>query len=283
MMEPLHPLYSFLGYFYEPMFMRKAALALFLLSISASGTGVLVVSRRMAFFPEATGHTIFTGLALALILSLPLAPTIMAFGILVGLLVIYLVRNSSLSSDTVIGLVFSGGVALGLAIVSRYPSYQAGITRYFLGDVLTLGDSEIHLLFLLTAVALGFFVFLYNRLMLSCVAPASRKSGPLTDYLFGAFLALVVVTAVQAVGVLLVTALLVAPAAAGRVLARSGKGMFWIALVVSMASGQLGLVISYHPKVNTSTGATVVFVSIVIFGLVVLLKRSLVFFRKSEI
>ncbi|MDR1039053.1 MAG: metal ABC transporter permease [Deltaproteobacteria bacterium] len=259
--------------FYEPVFMRKAALAMFLLSIAASGTGVLVVSRRMAFFPDAAGHTVFAGLALGLIFGLPPAPAVLGFGVFIGLVIIWLTRHSNLASDTVIGLVFSGGVALGLALVSRFPEAQSSVTRFFLGDVLTLGDLEIWLLMSLAALSIVFYAFLYNRLMLSCVAPPGRGGGGRSDYVFGAFLSLVVVTAVQAVGVLLVSALLIAPAACGRVAARSGRGMFWTAFAVSLFSGQAGLALSYHPSVNTTTGATVVFISIAVCGVAVLARK----------
>jgi zinc transport system permease protein len=276
----LDALYSLFAPFYEPVFMRRAALALFLLSIAASGTGVLVVSRRMAFFPDAAGHTVFAGLALGLIFGLPPAPSILCFGVFIGLLIIWMVRHSNLASDTVIGLVFSGGVALGLALVSRFPEAQSSVTRFFLGDVLTLGDLEIALILGLAAVSILFYLFLYNRIMLACVAPHGTGGGSRADYLFGAFLSLVVVTAVQAVGVLLVSALLIAPAACGRMTARSGRGMFWTAFAVSLFSGQAGLALSYHPAVNTATGATVVFISIAVFGLLVLARKLRGLFRK---
>jgi zinc transport system permease protein len=282
-MEYLDPIYKFLGLFYEATFMQRAALALFLLSFAASGTGVLVVSRRMSFFPDAAGHTIFGGLALGLILGLPVDIVVLCFGILIGLLIIYVVRHSNLATDTVIGLIFSGGVAFGLALVSRYPESQGKINRYFLGDIMTVNDNEIALLIALAFISLLFFVFLYNRLMLSCVSPANYLKSSVPEYLFGGFLALVVVIAVQVVGVLLVTALLIAPAAAGRILAPSGRWMFWIALLVSVVSGQLGLSIAYRPSVNTTPGATVVFISILLFGISVLGKKLYAIFVKKEL
>ncbi|MDR2405303.1 MAG: metal ABC transporter permease [Deltaproteobacteria bacterium] len=279
----LENIYGFMGLFYESGFMQRAAFALFLLSFAASGTGVLVVSRRMAFFPDAAGHTIFGGLALGLIFGLPVDIVVLVFGVLIGLLIIYVVRHSTLASDTVIGLIFSGGVAFGLALVSRYPEAQSKINRYFLGDIMTVNDNEIVLLIILAIVSLLFFIFLYNRLMLSCVSPANYLKSAAPEYLFGAFLAFVVVISVQVVGVLLVTALLIAPAAAGRILAPTGRWMFWIALAVSLVSGQLGLLIAYQPQVNTTPGATVVFISIVIFALSVLGKRLYAAFTKKEL
>ncbi|MDR2459586.1 MAG: metal ABC transporter permease [Deltaproteobacteria bacterium] len=282
-MEFLEPFYNITGLLYEESFMQRASLALLLLSIAASGTGVLVVSRRMAFFPDAVGHTIFGGLALALIFGLQVDLVVLFFGVFIGLLIIYVVRHSNLASDTVIGLIFSGGVAFGLALVSRYPQAQGRINRYFLGDILTVNDNEIILLFVLAIVSIIFFVLLYNRLMLSCVSPANYLKTVLPEYLFGGFLAFVVVIAVQVVGVLLVTALLIAPAAAGRVLAPTGRWMFWITLLVSVFSGQLGLLAACQPEVNTTPGATVVFIAIVIFGLSVLGKRIVASLSKKEL
>ncbi|MDR2200437.1 MAG: metal ABC transporter permease [Deltaproteobacteria bacterium] len=282
-MELIEPFYRIFGLLYELEFMKKAAFALLLLSFSASGTGVLVVSRRMAFFPDAASHTIFGGLALGLILGWNPDIVVLFFGVLIGLLIIYVMQHSTLASDTVIGLIFSGGVAFGLALVSHYPEAQGKINRYFLGDILTVNEMEIRLLIVLAFVSLFFFAFFYNRLMLTCVAPANYLKSPMPEYFFGGFLAFVVVIAVQVVGVLLVTALLIAPAAAGRILASSGKGMFWIALLVSIVSGQAGLYVASIPAVNTTPGATVVFISIVIFGAAVLGKRIVSLFRKKEL
>lgn len=273
-------LYGFLSFLYEPLFMRRAAVALFLLSIASGGTGVLVVSRRMAFFPDAAGHTIFGGLALGLIFSLPIDATVLVFGVLIGLTIIYLLRHSDLASDTVIGLVFSGGVALGLALASRYPSSQSNLTRYLLGDVLTVDERGLLLLLILAILSVVFFAVFYNRLMLSSIAPANYGGDAVSEYLFGGFMAVVVVIAVQAVGVLLVTALLIAPAAAGRMLARSGRGMFWTAMAISVVSGQAGLFLANRPSIDTTPGATVVFISIGFCALAVALKKARGAFKK---
>jgi ABC-type Mn2+/Zn2+ transport system permease subunit len=128
-------------------------------------------------------------------------------------------------------------------------------------------------LLILDIISYGIFIFFYNRLILSSVFPAGLERMVWADYLFGAFLAVVSVLAVQAVGVLLATALLVTPAATGRVLASSGRSFFWIALFFSIISGQLGLWISYQPGINTSAGATVVLVSLVFLALASLYRR----------
>ena len=272
------PIYDFLGNFYEPMFMRRAALALFLLSLTTAGAGVLVVNRRMAFFSDAVGHSVFAGLALALIFQLPDKLSVIIFGLLIGLLVVYLGRHSRLASDTVIGLVFSGAIALGLAIISRNPGASKGLSRFFLGDILTVSDDEILALFALGFLAVLFLMTFFNYLTLESLSPnlaQSRhpKMSIWAPYLFGAFLAMVVVVCVWAVGVLLVTALLVAPAATGRNLSPSAGGMFWLAILAALISGQTGLYLSALPSLNTATGASVILVSIIFFILSAPFKR----------
>ncbi len=263
-------IYSFLGLLYEPMFLRRAALALLFLTPISAATGVLVVNQRLAFFADAVGHSVFAGLALALLLNLPERPVLLLCGLSIGLLVVYLSRHSSLAADTVIGLVFSGAIALGLAIVSRNPGTARGLSRFLLGDVLTLGDFEIALLAALAGLTLVFLRLFFNHLTLECLSPVLAGSraplkSRLAPYIFGAFLALVVTISVWTVGVLLVTALLVAPAAAGRNMAGSAAAMFWAALLIALFSGQTGLYLSTLPQVNTATGATVVLVAILIF------------------
>ena len=266
----LQPLYDGLGWIYEPLFLRRAALALGLLAPVAAGAGVLVVNLRLAFFAEAVGHTVFAGVALALLLSWPEKPVVLGVGAGVGLAVVYLTRHSRLAADTAIGLVFSGTVALALALVSRHSGAARGLSRFLLGDVLTVTDAEIVALAVLALASLAFLALFYNQLTLESLSPAlaqarRRRLGRGLPYLFGLWLALAVTVAVWSVGVLLVTALLVAPAAAGRAAASSARGTFWMAQASSVAAGQAGLYLSSRPQINTSTGATVVLTAVAFF------------------
>ncbi|MDR1656421.1 MAG: metal ABC transporter permease [Deltaproteobacteria bacterium] len=272
-MELMSPFYELAGLVYQPGFMRRSAAALFFLTLTASAVGVLVVNRRMAFFPDAVGHSVFVGVALALILNIGIQPTVLFLGLIIGLLIIFLSRHGKLAPDTVIGLTFSGAVALGLALVSREPQATAGLTKFFLGDVLTVTDGQVLSLGFLTLLSIIFLLFLTNRLTLASIVPRVKAGTELAEYLFGAFLSVVVMLAVQAVGVLLVTALLVAPAATGRVLASSFKAMFLSAVVCGVIAGQAGLWASSQPSINTSVGATVVLANVFLFGLAVVFRR----------
>lgn len=274
----LKPIYLVLGLFFEPIFLRRASLTLFLLAPVTAGAGVLVVNQRLTFFADAVGHTVFTGVALALILGWPEKPVVLLTGALVGLGVVYLSRHSHLASDTVIGLVFSGTIALSLALVSRHSGAARGLARFFLGDVLTVTESELAALAFLVALSLIFLFFFFNQLTLESLSPIlARSRHPIKSYfapyLFGVWLALVVTVAVWLVGVLLVTALLVAPAAAGRCRATSAGTMFWGAQAVALVSGQAGLYLSTRPQINMATGTTVVLAAVALFVLAYLFRR----------
>jgi len=246
----------------QARFMQQALVGMILLAPLAAAMGVQVVNFRMAFFSDAISHSAFAGVALGLIASLNPQLSMLAFGVLVGLAIAALQRFSTLSSDTVIGVIFAAVVAFGLAVVSREQNVARDIQRFLYGDILTISDTQIMGLLALFAALTAFQAWGYNRLIYiglnSTLAKAHHVPVAVYQYLFAALLALVVIFAVWSVGVLLVTALLIVPAAAGRNLARSAGAMFWWALVVAETSAVAGLVISAQDWARTATGATVI-------------------------
>ncbi len=246
-------------------FMQQALFALLLLAPMASVLGVEVISFRMAFFSDAIGHSAFAGVALGLILSVDPHISMPLFGLLVGLGIMAVRRRSSLSSDTVIGIVFSAVVAFGLAVVSRAPGVARDMQRFLYGDILTITEGETVFLLVLFVVMLLFQAVGYNRLLYIALNPVmARVHGvrvALWQYTFAGLLALVVMFSVWAVGVLLVTALLIVPAATARNLARTAGGMFWWALLVGLSSAFVGLVLSAQEWMATASGATVILVA----------------------
>ncbi|MFZ1989650.1 MAG: metal ABC transporter permease [Alphaproteobacteria bacterium] len=243
-------------------FMQQAFVALVLLAPMAAAMGVQVVNFRMAFFSDAISHSAFAGVALGLILGLDARWAMVGFAVLVGLGIIAAGRRSSLSSDVIIGVFFSASIAFGLAVISRDRSVARDVQRFLYGDILTIGDTNIMLLAGLFAVLMVFQATGYNRLLyvgLSVpLASAHRVRVRVYQYAFAALLSLVVIFSVWAVGVLLVTALLIVPAAAARNLARSAGGMFWWAMAISLTSAVAGLLISAQDWARTATGATIV-------------------------
>lgn len=259
-------------------FMQQALLGLLLLAPMVAMMGVQVVNFRMAFFADAISHSAFTGVALGLILAVSPRWTMPLFGLVVGLGIMATQRRSALSSDTVIGVFFSGVVAFGLAMVSREKNVARDVQSFLYGDILTIGPWEVQAMFVLLLLLLAFQVYGYNRMLYIGLNPvlarAHRVNVAAYQYAFAALLSLVVVFSVWVVGVLLVTAMLIVPAATARNLARSAGEMVWWALLVSFLSAVAGLLVSAQPWARTATGPTVILVSFVCFIISLVIARA---------
>ena len=268
-MPDFSPVYTLIGLLpldcLQARFMQQALLGLLLLTPLAAVLGVEVINVRMAFLSAAIGHSAFAGVALGLILAVNPRLSMPLFGVLVGLAVMVVRRKSNLSADTAIGIVFSAVVAFGLAVVSRASGVARDMQQFLYGDILTISEGEIAFLGLLFLGMLLFQAVGYNRLLAIALNPVmARVHGirvALWQYLFAGLLALVVMFSVWAVGVLLVTAMLIVPAATARNLARTAGGMFWWALLAGISSGFAGLTLSAQDWLATSSGATIILVS----------------------
>jgi len=251
--------------FMQMRFMQQAFLGLVLLAPMVAFMGVQVVNFRMAFFADAISHSAFTGVALGLIISVSPHWTMPIFGLLVGLSIVAGQRRSALSTDTVIGVFFSGVVAFGLAVVSRDKNVARDIQRFLYGDILTIESSDMWAMIALLAVLTIFQVYGYNRMLYIGLNPVMARVHGVRlaayQYIYAGLLSLVVIFSVWAVGVLLVTAMLILPAAAARNFARTAGGMMWWALLVSITSAIIGLLISAQDWARTATGATVILVA----------------------
>lgn len=262
----------------ETRFMRQALLGLLLLTPMTAMLGVHVLNFRMAFFSDAVGHSAFAGLALGLILAAPPHTAALVFGVLVGLGIMAVQRRSGLSADASIGIVFSSVVAFGLAVVSRAPGIGRQIQQYLYGDILTITSAEIAVLAILLAVIVIFEILGWNRMLALALSPSLARvdgvSAGFWQYVFAGLLALVVMFCVRAVGVLLVTAMLIVPAAAARNLARDMRGMFWYSILVAASSGAAGLWLSAQEWLATASGATVILVACAWFAVSSLVAKA---------
>ncbi len=264
----------------QARFMQQALAALLLLAPMTAVMGIIVVNFRMAFYAEAISHSAFTGVTLGMLFAISPDWTMPLFGLAVGLGITAAQRHSTLASDTVIGVFFSGMIAFGLAMVSRHRSLARDMQRFLYGDILTISEAEIWVLLLLLVVVLVFLARTYNRLLYvginATLASTHRVQVPPLQYVFAGLLALIVMFAVQAIGVFLVTAMLVVPAASARNFSRSAGAMFWWAMLISISSAVLGLVLSAQDWARTATGATIILITCCWFA------ASLVFSRLRQ-
>lgn len=248
-------------------FMRYALYAILMLVPLLALLGTLVVNNGMAFFSDALGHSALTGVALGVVLGVSEYQWIMVLFAVVFALLMNRIRHSRLSStDTVIGVFSSVGVALGLVLLSRsgnYSNYQS----LFIGDVLSITRKELVALGVVLAVTVVLWAVCFNAFHAISLHPAMAKSRGipvrLLDDVFVLLVAVVVMLSIRWIGLLLINAMLILPAAAARNVARSMRSYHVLALVFGLFSGILGLLLSYF--MGIATGPTVILVLAALF------------------
>ncbi len=249
------------------VFMQNALLAVLLVSLLFGMLGSMVINRQMAFFSDAVGHAALTGIAIGAVLGLgdPLWSMI-GFALLLTLGITFLRRRSNVPADTVIGLLMSFAVALGVVILSRRGGF-ARYTQYLIGDVLSITPAGIAGLLLLLIVALLFWLLFYNRMLLLSMNSSLARSRKIPVFLletaFSMLVALVVTVSIQWVGLLVINSLLILPAAASRNVSDNVSRYLLLSAAISLIAGVAGLIASYYW--STATGATIVIFAMAIY------------------
>ncbi len=256
-------------------FMKNAFLAVLLLTPLLGLLGTMAVNHQMAFFSDALGHSAITGIGLGMILGLRndlLA--LLIFGVIWALLICLIKQSGSASADTIISVFSSTSIAAGLLILARGGKF-AKYSSLLIGDILAVTPED--LLSLAIALPLGILVWilLYNQLLLTSVSPSlARSRGIHIRLVEGGFVVLVAVAvmlAIRWVGVLLINALLILPAAAGRNLARNSRQHAVWTVLIALFSGIAGLILAYHE--DTSAGASIVLIAAGCYALSLLARR----------
>ena len=255
---------SFVTPFISNQFMLNALLAGVIVSFTCAIVGTFVVLRGLAFIGDAIAHGVLPGIAVALLIGFPgvLGAAIGTVVMVSGVSLITL--KSRLSSDTAIGLLFVGMLALGVIIVSRSTSFSGDLVRILFGEILGVSLQAIILQVIAAAVIVIVTVACSRPFLLLCFDPEQAQvsgfSSQLYHYIMLALIALTIVVSFQTVGTLLVFGMLLAPAGAGALLARRIGAMMGWATLFGTLSIYLGLLASYH--LNIAAGAAIVLVAV---------------------
>lgn len=257
-------------------FMKNALLAILLLTPLLGLLGTMAVNQQMAFFSDALGHSALTGVGLGILLGVGNDLTSMlVFGAVWAVLICHIKQTGAASTDTVISVFSSTSVAAGLLILSRGGSF-AKYSSLLIGDVLAVTPLDLLWLLLALVIGVALWMAMYNSLLLSSVnAPLARSRGVmtrLTECAFVVLVAVAVMLAIRWVGVMLINALLILPAAAGRNLARTSRQHAAWSVAIALVSGVAGLLSAY--AWDTSAGAAIVLYAAACYALS-LLARTL--------
>jgi ABC-type Mn2+/Zn2+ transport system permease subunit len=256
--------------FTDNAFMVRALAAGILVALLCAVAGTFVVLRGLAFIGDALAHGVLPGVAGALILG---APGIVgaAIGSAVMIAGVSLITSRTrLSSDTAIGLLFVGMLALGVIIVSRSDSFSGDIIRILFGEILGIDAADLRMLAGATIVIAIAGVVLARPFLLLCFDPEQADVAGFRSSRYHVVMLVMVATTVvvsfQAVGTLLVFGMLIAPAGAGALLARRVTAMVAWAAAIGSGSVYVGLLLSYH--FDLAAGASIVFVTVCSFFVV---------------
>lgn len=257
-------------------FMKNAFLAVLLISPLFGLTSTMVVTGRMSFFSDALGHSAFTGIAIGCICGVT-DPTwaALGFAILLALLFSYIRSRSNHTADTLIGVLSSTAVALGIFIATLDGGSFTKYNSYLIGDILSVTPVEIGALAVILILTCLFWLFLSNRLILSSVYPqlASSRRIPvnLMQTLFSVAVAIIVTLSISRIGLLVLNSLMILPAAASRNISKNLKQYHLFSVLFAIIAGMIGLTTSYY--LGTSAGATISLILAVIFLFSFLLRK----------
>ena len=264
-------------------FMQRGLLASVLVGVVCAVIGCYVVLRGMAFLGDAMAHAILPGVALAYLWGANLLLGAAVAAVAVALLIAVVTRQGRVKEDTAIGILFAGALSLGVALISSAGSYAVDLSHILFGNVLGVSRGDLWLIGALGAAVIGVIVLLYKELLLVSFDPvlAATLRLPVEPLrvLILLLLAVTIVTALPAVGVGLVAAMLVTPPATASLLTRRLSTMMVVSALLGAAAGFGGLYLSYY--LNVASGAAVVLVATAMFGAVYLLhpRRGLLWSR----
>ena len=255
-------------------FMVRGMLAAVIVGIVCAVLGTYVVLRGMAFFGDALAHAVLPGVAVGYLVGGGARGPVFWWAMGAALLSAFGIgavsRSARLKQDTAIGIIFAGMFALGIALISMVRNYTADLTHFLFGDVLGVSSHDLLLTVVFGVLILLIIIAFYKEFLVISFDPnlAATLRLPIRwlEYLLIALVAMSIVVSLQTVGVTLMVAMLITPAATASLLTRRLSRMMIIAAAIAVFSGITGLYLSYY--LNIASGAAIVLTCTIIFGLV---------------
>lgn len=251
-------------------FMQRAIAGAMLMGLVGGLLGTFVTLRQLSFFSHAVGHAALVGVALGVLLQLNPTWMLLPFTLVFGLVVLYLIDQTDLASDSVLSVVLSGALALGVILTSLIQGYRGNLMGVLFGDILAIDTTDL-ILTLLVLIGSSIFLFstLPQQILLTLNAAVAQVQGipvGLYRYVFVVLLSLAVAVAIKAVGVLLVNAFLVIPATTAKLLSHHFRRFLVTSMLLGVISSIAGMLVS--GLVNFASGPSIVLVQFLLFVVV---------------
>ena len=254
----------------EPLthaFFVRALIAAAMVGTVCAVVGTFVVLKGLAFIGDAVSHAAFPGVVAAYIVQGPILVGAGIAAVLTALAIGFVTRRAGVRGDTAIGVLFAGAFALGVFMFSTIEGYVGDLFGFLFGSLLLTGVEDLAALAILGAIVLASVAWCWKELLFATFDPqgaaASGVRVEALEYLFLALVALTIVVSLQAVGIILVVAMLVTPAATGQLLTVRFGTLVVLAVAIGIGSSVVGLYVSYW--LDVASGATIVLVQTGLF------------------
>jgi len=265
--------------FHYPFFVN-AFIAALLSSISCGILGSYIVSRRLVFISGGISHASFGGVGIAYFLGLPPILGATAFSVITSVGIHHFSRKHRLREDSLIGIFWSLGMAVGIIFIFLTPGYAVNLNAYLFGDILTVSTTELWLLGALAITVLIFFILLFKEIQLIAFDEVYARSRGLAVDLFSitllVLISLTIVFNIRTVGIILVMSLLTLPQVTANLFCKRFSAMTFWAVVIAIVDTLLGLFISF--QLSIPSGASIIFCAASIY----VLCASIIWIKKKR-
>jgi manganese/iron transport system permease protein len=250
-------------------FMQRGLVAALIVGVTCALMGTFVVLKGLAFIGDAVSHAAFPGLVIAYLLGIPLYIGGAVAAVATALAIGFVARRGRLRFDTSVGVLFAGTFALGVLLFSTIDGYVTDLLAYLLGNVLGIGAGDLVQVAILGAIVVGAVILLRKELLFATFDPAGARAAGLPvrglDYALLALLGVTIVVSIQAVGIIMVVAMLVTPAATAQLIVVRFESMMAVAMGIAASSAVAGLYVSFY--LNLASGASIVLVETTLFAI----------------
>lgn len=253
-MDEFHSIFSY-GFF------QNALLACVLTSISCGIVGTYIVSRRIVFVSGGIAHASFGGIGIGYFIGINPVFGALFFSVLSALGVEYFTKKAAMRNDSVIAMLWSLGMAIGIIFIYLTPGYAPNLTTFLFGSIMTIGTTDLYALFVFSAFLILFFIVFYRPILFISFDEqfSLTRKAPVAfiNYFMISLVALTVVLNIKIAGIILVMALLTVPQNAANLFTRRFDKIIYCSIIFGFIGSFSGLIISYF--MNIPSGATIIF------------------------
>lgn len=252
---------------FEYGFIQNAFTAALLMSVTCGIIGTYIVSRRMVFITGGITHSSFGGVGIGYFLGIPPLAGAAVFAVLAALITENLTRKKILRNDSIIAIMWSLGMALGIIFVYLTPGYAPNLMSFLFGSIITVTITDLWFMFSLTTAVLLFFIILFKPILyISFDEQFARTRGipvMLMNYLLIVLVALTIVLSIRVAGIILVLSILTIPQNIANIFTNRFSMIMIISVILGFIASMLGLVVSYY--LDIPSGATIIFSLVIMY------------------